>query len=308
MDRNPTRSAALVLALLALLACLPRPARAEIGACQVISSLPTTITVTGRYCLDQDIAGTYNGGSALAIRADNVVFDCADHRLTDTNPANTNAGIMIYGDHDNVTVRNCVIDGFQTGILVQESADGGSSGEIIQDNTFLHIRQVAIWASMTHSLIERNQILGNTGNSNGTAIGIRLYSSYANGVGNVIRDNVIADFEPTPPPSTGTLVIGIQLTYVNDTEITGNTLSALYSVTNNYTYAIDASSGTGTVLTDNRIIAPPPRAAPLDGQQWYGIRFSGTPEQLATNLCRGNTVGHFATNIVGCTQVDNTTY
>jgi parallel beta-helix repeat protein len=306
MDR--IASTARYLLVLAPLALLPRPAHAEIGACNVISALPTTILTPGRYCLDKDIIGTYAGGYALRIYADNVVFDCADHRLVDSDAANTNSGIMVTGDHKGVTIRNCVIDNFQTGILVQESADDGSRDHVIENNTILRSRQIGMSVSGSNNRIEGNRVLGNTGNLNGLAYGIRVFSSYTNGVGNTIRDNVVADFQPTPPPATGTQVIGISLVYLHDTEVTGNTVSGLYSTTNQYTYAIDSSGTTGSVLTDNRVLAPPALPAPLDGIAYYGIHLAGTAEEQATNLCRGNTVGHWFTDILGCTQVDNTAF
>ena len=314
MDRFATTSSASAwrllafAAALALLALLPRPARAEIGACTVIDTMPYSIFTPGRYCLDHDIIGTSVESFRLRIYADHVIFDCADLRIVDSNDANTNAAILVTGDHKNVTIRNCVIDNFQTGILVQESADNGSSGHVIENNTILRSRQVGISVSGSNMRIEGNRVLGNTGNLNGIAYGIRVYSSYANGVGNTIRDNVVADFKPTPPPGTGTQVIGISFFYVHDTEVTGNVVSGLYSTTNQYTYAIDSSGATGSVLTDNRVLAPPAVPAPLDGNAFYGIHLAGTVEEQATNLCRGNTVGHWATDIVGCTQMDNTTF
>jgi parallel beta-helix repeat protein len=295
-------------AALAWLAWLPRPAHAEIGACNVVDALPYTILAPGRYCLDRDIVGTSAEGYRLRIYADEVVFDCADHRIVDSNDANTNAAILVSGDHKDATIRNCVIDNFQTGILVQESADDGSSGHVIENNTILRSRQVGISVSGSNIRIEGNRVLGNTGNLNGVAYGIQLYSSYAHGTGNTIRDNLVADFKPTPPMGTGTAVVGIKFFYVHDTEVTGNTVSGLYSTTNQYTYAIDSTSGTGAVLADNRVLAPPALAAPLDGAAFYGIHLTGTPEDVATHLCRGNTVGHWSTDILGCTQVDITTF
>jgi len=314
MDHDATTSSASAwrllafAAALALLALLPRPARADIGACTVIDTLPYTIFTPGRYCLDHDIVGTSVQGYRLRIYADNVVFDCSDFRLVDSNDANTNSAIMVDGDHKNVTIRNCVIDNFQTGIQIQESADNGSSGHVIENNTILRSRQVGMSLAGSNMRIEGNRVLGNTGNLNGIAYGIRVFSSYANGVGNTIRNNLVADFKPTPPPATGTQVIGISFFYVHDTEVTGNTVSGLYSTTNQYTYAIDSSSATGSVVTDNHLLAPPALPAPLDGNSFYGIHLAGTPQEQATNLCRGNTVGHWSTDIVGCTQVDNTAF
>jgi parallel beta-helix repeat protein len=298
----------LAVPALALAALFAPAAHAEVGACTVIDTMPYSIFTPGRYCLDQDIIGTSVEGYRLRIYADNVVVDCADHRIVDSNDANTNSAILVTGDHKDATIRNCVIENFQTGILIQESADDGSSGHVLENNTILRSRQAGISASGSNMRIEGNRVLGNTGNLNGLAYGIRVYSSYAHGTGNTIRDNLVADFKPTPPPATGTQVIGISFFYVHDTEVTGNTVSGLYSTTNQYTYAIDSSSATGSVVTDNRVLAPPALAAPLDGNAFYGIHLAGTPEEQATNLCRGNTVGHWSTDILGCTQVDNTAF
>jgi parallel beta-helix repeat protein len=298
----------LATAALALLALSPRPAHAEIGYCTVIDTLPTTIFTPGRYCLDQDIIGTYNGGYALRIYADDVVFDCADHRLVDSNADNTNTGVYVTGDHKDATIRNCVIDGFQTGILIQESADDSSRNHVIENNTVLRSRAVGISVSGSNMRIEGNRVLGNTGNQAGVAYGIRLYSSYGLGTGNTIRDNVIADFKPVPPAGCST-VIGISFFQVHATEVVGNTISGVYANTGCVAYPIDSSTADGSTLLDNRIFSASPLPAPLDGVQAVGIHLTGTPEQQATNTCRGNVVGHFSTtDIAGCTAVDNTEF
>ena len=310
--RHPaaSRTTWIAIALLApcLLALLPPPARAEIGACNVIDTLPTTILVPGRYCLEHDIVGTYVEGYALRIYADNVVLDCMDHRLVETNANNTVAAIYVTGDHKAATIRNCVVDGFQTGILVQESGDDGSSDHVIENNSILRSRQVGITVSGSNIRIEGNRVLGNTGNLNGVAYGIRVYSSYGKGVGNTIRGNTIADFRFVPPPGTGSSVTAISFFQVRETEVVGNTISGIYAPTSQFVYGINSSNATGSVVADNHVLAPPPLAAPYDGLQYSAIRLDGTVDEQATNLCRGNVVGHFSINIIGCTQVDNTSF
>ena len=298
----------LLAATLVALALLPGPARAEIGACNVIDTLPITIATPGRYCLVHDIAGTYAEGYALRIYSDDVVLDCNGFRLSETNAANTVAAIYVTGDHDTATIRNCVVDGFQTGILVQEVNDNGSRNHVIENNTVLRSRQIGISAAGSNIRIEGNRVLGNTGNLNGVAYGIYLYSSNNRGVGNTIRDNLVGDFRFNPPSGTGSAVVGISFFNVHDTEVTGNTVSGLYAPTGQGVYGIAGSNATFALMTGNRVLSPPPLAAPFDGGNYTGIRLDGTVEQQATHTCRDNVVGHFNANYQGCTQVDNTSF
>ena len=295
------------LAALALLAWATRPAHAETSVCTALDTLPATISAPGTYCLQKDFVAGYNTSDTLRIASDDVVLDCNNHRVTNTNAANTTTGIYVSSDRNNVTVRNCQLDGFILGIFVQGVNDGASTGNVVEDNLVLRSRQTGIWVIGSHNRVERNRISGNTGNVNGVARGISVSSSYSEGVGNVVRDNVITDFRPAPPPGTGSSAEGINFNHVRGTEISGNTILGIYTSTSQGVWGIIGSTIQDVVIARNVVMSPPPLAAPLDGGNWGGIRIDGTAQEQAGYVCRDNVVGHFNANFFGCgVLVDNT--
>lgn len=302
-----TLPAALLLLALAALALLPRPARAENVACTALDTMPVTISAPGNYCLQRDFSAGFNTSETLRIIADDVVLDCNHHRLVNTNAANTTAAILVSGDHRNVTIRNCQVDGFYVGILVQGVANGASFGHVVEDNIVLRSRSNGITVAGSSLRVERNRVSGTTGNYNGVAKGIYISSGESEGVGNLVRDNIISDFRPTPPGGGSSYVTGLTVINIHDSVVSGNVVTGLYTTAGQGVYGIIGSNTTGTVYSENTVTAPPPLPAPLDGGHWGGIRIEGgTVEQQASNLCRGNVVGHFGINFLGCTQVDNT--
>jgi hypothetical protein len=279
------------------------PARADTENCTAITSVPILITTPGHYCLRQDFTAAFSGTTVIDIIADNTVIDCNGHVLRATDNANFSTAILGDGNRRNVTVRNCVVDNFYTGIFVMGVNDPLSLGIRVQDNTVLHSRATAIGVIGSANRIERNKISQTTANEAGGATGIMVYSAEGVGTGNVIRDNQVTDWKPTPP-GAGQAIYGIRIFNLTNTEIVGNTVSGVYANTNagvSGIYGDNASYGTAT---DNVVLSGPLLPAPLDGANYSGIVFTGA--QAATNLCRGNTVGHFAINYSGCTQVGNT--
>ena len=277
------------------------------AACLGITSLPATISAPGHYCLNKDFAQSFTSAQALAITVDDVVLDCQRHVIEASNATNTAAAIYAQGGRRNVVIRNCVVDGFYVGIFLSGSSAPGATANRIEDNEVRRARQTGIYVIGSHNRIERNRIVGNTGNYNGVVYGVFMYSAGGLGVGNAIRDNVLADWKPAPPDTTNE-VIGIYAVQLQDTEITGNVISGIYSNQPWGDYGIRVNESTGTVVARNTILAPPPLPAPLDGAHVGGIYLPGTAEAQATNACRDNVVGHFGTNIFGCVKSANTEF
>jgi parallel beta-helix repeat protein len=299
--------AASSLVLLPAMAAWPRPAHADTQACTVIDTLPTTITESGHYCLEQDFAVDYAGASIIQINVDDVVLDCNDHVIRATNNANTLTAIYGNTQRRNVEVRNCIVDNFYVGIFFTASTEPGAVGNRVLGNTVRRTSVTSIYVIGSNNLIEGNRIVQTTASYSGGAKGIFLYSPGAQGVGNVIRDNVIQDWRPTPP-ADGNSIEGITFFNVRDTEVTGNTISGLHANTGWGVWGIYASQTSNNLIAGNTILSPPPAAAPLDGGQYGGIRVFGTVEEQATTVCRDNVVGHFNTDILGCVMDGNTEF
>jgi hypothetical protein len=294
----------LAFALFAWLAW-PASVRAETTGCTVIDSVPYNILAPGNYCLTQDF--TVASGYGIIISSDDVVVDCNHHRLRNTDPAAYAPGVSNGVEHSNLTVRNCVIEGFREGVSMSTNTPPGNRENVIENNTILrfHGQGIIVWGSGVR--IEGNHISQALGDDNGGMIGIALWSMDNNAAGNVVRNNVITDFRPGAFANpSGTL--GIYVATDRDTVIEGNTISGLNARTNQCTWGIYSGyNATGVEVRDNVILSvPQPVAAPLNGTQCGGVTLSGTPETQATNVCVDNVVGHFNTNFSGCVLNTNT--
>jgi hypothetical protein len=301
------RFAFLVVALLAMgvcnapLAASDRSEPADIQACTVLTVLPATISTPGIYCLDRDFEQGFTSAAVL-IQADDVVFDCNGHTLRATNPGNASGGVNV-GNNKRVTVRHCTIDNFAIGI------DMAGSGHRVEDNTILRGKIYALHAIGSNIRIERNhisQLRADYINGNGFAAGIYFLGAFPDSTGNVIRDNVITDFKVDMPPGNPSTVTvsAIYLTRDKDARIVGNTIGGIYS--DYRVWAIRLENVQNVLVADNTVLSPPPLPAPFDGAQAAGI-FFWSQSAGAPNLCVGNTVGHFTTDIqaTACTKVDN---
>ena len=293
MDRIPTCIALLLLAAPA--------ARAETTQCLVVPTLPNALVSSNHYCLDKDFEQAFTQ-TALQVNADGIVLDCNGHTIRNTNTPFGGAGIGGY-DRKNVVIRNCVVDNFNVGITLGSSSDTTGTGNLIEGNTILNMHQVGLYAIGSNNRVERNRITHVDGSYNGVIYGMYVYSPGSAGVGVAIRDNVISDFHGTPAVTNQTPT-GIFLGNLRSVEVTGNTITGLYAGTGNRVHGIE-SYAEQNFLRDNVVIAPPPRAAPLDGQQEWAI---GIFDPTSGSVCRDNVVGGFTTGIAGCTKSVNTEF
>lgn len=151
--------AAMVTALLAVTAA---PAYASHVGC---GSLITTDTT-----LDSDLGPCV--GDALIVAADGVTLDLGGYTVSGTG---TGAGVRV-AQHTGVEVRNGTIEGFHTGLVLDEA-----DGNYIWSLTLrANLRQGITVAGSDANVIEKNSILENDGDA------IRLGLSD----GNVVRKNV----------------------------------------------------------------------------------------------------------------------
>lgn len=132
---------------------LMAPAWAETTLCTVIQALPASLTKPGVYCLIGDLSTPKATGVAVVIASDDVVLDCNGHAIEGLAGLSTRA-VGVSSTRTGVTVKNCGVSGFYTGISI--------NGE--------------------RGLVQSNRLSGNT------AIGIRLL-----GDGGVVRNNRIFD-------------------------------------------------------------------------------------------------------------------
>jgi hypothetical protein len=265
------------------------PARAATEACTPITSVPWTISAPGVYCLHQDFVAPGHANT-IGINAGPVVLDCNGHALRGAGGA---YGITVV--HDDVTVRDCVVDNYLVGIYLQSSP--GGVGVRILDNTVLNSRYDGIQSRVARVEIAGNRIRGNLGWGTRTTGIDQLYCDYCGFI--YIHDNTISDFSPGP----GMLSYGIYFRGDN-VHVVDNAIASLYG--DQGVYGIYSDQARNAVVTGNTITGGTPRADPLDGPMRWGILLSADPAYRA--VCRDNLVGGFEQAIGGCVSDQDSTY
>lgn len=301
-------STALACLVLAGAAAPTAPARAETTGCIVLSSFPASIVASGHYCLTADVAQDF-GGHAIGIHADDVVLDCNDHVVRHTAPADTTTfGVNIGDGHHGVTVRNCVLDGFQAGIYSLRSSDPPPARIVIANNRVRRARTWGIYAIGSGYVVEDNLVSDVLGNPAAAApTGILLQGFDGNATGNVVRGNRVGPIRPQPP--TGAVnSSGIQLTGQRNPVVADNIVSGLYANTGQGVYGIITADATGISMERNLVLTPPPLPAPLDGGNYRGIYLQGSASEQLTNVCVDNVLGHWNTNVEGCVIATTTSF
>lgn len=167
--------------LLALAAAWSLPAAAETTQCTNIASLPAVISSSGVYCMKQDLATSMASGIAIQIAAHNVVLDCNGFRLggLGAGVGTQTTGIYASG-RKNITVRNCNVRGFRTGLDFTAYGDVEHGGHVIEDNLFDSNTQRGIIMWGDRSIARRNRVL-NTGGTTllGDVIGLHAHGQPA---------------------------------------------------------------------------------------------------------------------------------
>ena len=179
--RSRTRRIVLGAAFtMSLLAVSAAPATAQVVTCGMVVTTDITLTSDLGPC----------PGDALIAGADDITIDLGGYTVSGTG---TGAGVRV-AQRSGVTVTNGTIQGFHTGVVLDESTESVVSKLVLRDN----VRGVNV-AGSDGNLVEKNTILGSGLDA------IRLGLSADNVISkNVLSGNVfgigVADF------STGNLV------------------------------------------------------------------------------------------------------
>lgn len=209
------------LGLLALTALSINPA----AACTVIASVPAVLTQPGTYCLASDHTFAAAAGNAITIASDDVSIDCREHRIGSTAgrirgvDGSTLAVGIAAMNRSNITIRNCRIEGFYSGIRINE--DG------------------TLAKRPAGTVVESNRLLGNT------QLGILVATN-----GSIVRDNVV---RATGDNSLGLSTAGIRVRGSVDVQrnLVESVLDAADAPTD--AFGIFATDGQGGVIEDNRV-------------------------------------------------------
>ena len=132
-----------------------------------IPSLPAVITSQGTWCLDTNRSTAVTSGNAITVAANNVTIDCNGFKIGGLAAGDgSEARGIAANDRMNVSVRNCTIRGFQTGIEIL-----GGGGHVVRDNRLDNNLYRGIYVGATRSLISGNDVY-DTGGVVGEAWGI----------------------------------------------------------------------------------------------------------------------------------------
>ena len=174
---------------LLLAAAWALPAAAETTECTNITSLPAVISSSGVYCMKQDLSTAMSTGQAISINSNNVVLDCNGFRLGGLAAGPSTQATGIHSTiRKNITVRDCNVRGFRTGLEFTHFGYAEHGGHVVEDSLFDSNTQIGFTLYGDRSVARRNRVL-NTGGSTllGDVIGVQ-----ASGKPVLVDDNYIS--------------------------------------------------------------------------------------------------------------------
>jgi len=227
-------------------------AGADTGTCIDIVYQPPTVTITqpGVYCLQGPIAANLASRPAINIRASNVVVDLNGHKMGNLAAGTETRAIAVLATgRRNITVRNGIIRGFGTGVLIQPGSSGAvdSTGHIVENLTIERARIRGIDLRGTESTVRNNRIYI-TGDAPDTVTGLpRAGISIVGDNSSVVGNEVYDTHEP--PENLGG--IGILVQAADSAFVSGNRIANSGLIAPK-TVGIEVSVGNG-IVNDNQI-------------------------------------------------------
>jgi hypothetical protein len=248
----------------------------------VISSLPTTISTQGTWCLKANLSTGITTGNAITITTNNVTIDCNDFKLGGLPAGDATNARGIYAlDRLNTTVRNCGVRGFQYGILL---SGANTAGSLIENNRLDNNTYRGVEIAGGGHVVRGNRVVDTGGrpNSSSTA-GI-----YVNGTESQINENLVSGLTVT---NTGGLVMGIA-SMGGTSEVSRNLVTGLVP-NGGINRAITVGSSRASAVRGNTVLSNP--------------SISGTAITANNyNLCSDNKlIGYSIGFVGGCTNGGN---
>jgi hypothetical protein len=165
--------------------------RAETLNCTPITSLPTTISTQGLYCLTGNLATNISSGNAITITANNVTLDLNGWKVGGQAAGAGTQTAGIYSAAANVTIKNGIVRGFYYGIDLE------GRGAVVQDVLIDQNTQIGIYVNGPGAIVEHNQVVDTGGTTTATdafAIGI---AGGSGGLGANISNNTVSGLSAT---------------------------------------------------------------------------------------------------------------
>lgn len=220
------------------------PAAAETTNCTNITSVPAVITSQGVYCLKQHVSNNLASGAAITVSTNNVTIDCNEFKIGNLAAGPTTSAIGISADsRQNVTVRNCGVRGFRTGVQLLNGLYR------VENNDLDNNTQTSIFVSGDGSSIRLNEVVA-TGDSSIDGL-TDFYGIQASGDIDIIDNNI------TGVIATGGgngNVYGIRSEDMDAGLIRGNRVRNLVAAGNGSTRGIWNQNGSHNVVENNTVI------------------------------------------------------
>jgi hypothetical protein len=269
----------LVIALFAFAVLSPALAAESYDNCTgTISTLPTTISTQGTWCLKANRVTSITTGSAITIAASNVTIDCNHFRISGVaGGAGTNAYGILGSNRLGVTVRNCTVSGFLEGIRVA----GTAAGAVIEHNRLEQNTDVGITVAGSGHLVAFNRILDTGGRPAST----RTDGIVSTAVQSQITDNAVIGMTVT---ANGGEVVGISSTG-NACEIGRNYITGLVPDDTGKATGIRTATSSASSIHRNQILSSP------DVNGTAILAGAGTQ-------CGNNNHSGWDSGVVGCTD------
>jgi hypothetical protein len=161
-------------------------ARAEtFHACRgFITSVPTTISTQGVWCMNQDLSSTLASGTLVTVATNNVTIDCNGYKLgglgAGIGTQTTGIGAV---NRLNVTVRGCNLRGFKRPVSLTGSPSAGHS---IVDNRIEAATEAGVYVAGTGVEIARNFVV----DTGGAPTGLNTWGILLQGDGDVVDNRI----------------------------------------------------------------------------------------------------------------------
>lgn len=291
----------LALSLLSLSAITTMPA----SACTVINAAPAVLSQPGRYCLAADLAFPEVTGNAITITSDDVSLDCRGHKINPGVSLGANPGsevIIMMNDttlavgvaamnRSNTTIRNCQIEGFHSGIRINEDGTLARrpTGTVVESNRVIGNSQTGILVATNGSIVRDNEVRSIGDNRLAQpAVGIRVRGSVD------VQRNLVEDVRDATNAVTG--AFGIFATDGNGGVIENNRVVGISGGLSRVGIASYAPGG--TIIRNNSLNNYYP------AKSTYDVAYACTGGRT---LLEGNTSYGFAQGQAACQQIGTNT-
>jgi len=272
-----------------LIASVFTSAHAETINCTAIAQLPYTIKKPGIFCLKSNLSTSISAGTAITIKASNVVLDLNGFRLDGSGAGMGTTACGIKAEkRQNVTVKNGIVRGFFVGIYFEDDSPYTTSrANVIEEIRADKNTLVGIHIKGEGSVI-RNNIVSGTGGSTDTSSDGAIGGIGTQGAGARVLGNDVTDVD-----SVGAYAgYGIVVLDGGGCIVAGNRVSNITAATGE-TSGIALRRISGVVVSDNR----------LSGMK-SGIHFDAS----ATGTYMNNLVLDTTTPYTGGTAAGATNY